>query len=103
MRPERRLNRRYPVIWDLKGRVLRTLEPPDVPLQVRQEVIGAVSNISAGGLCLLTGDEPELSSAVRCEIFVPQIPTGIPTLLQVRWVHESDDGRTYLLGLQFLI
>ena len=104
MRQEKRLNRRYPVIWELKGKVLRTFEPTgDVPFQVSRDLLGAVSNISAGGLCLLTDDEPEVSSAVRCEIFVPQVPTGIPTLLQVRWVHKSDDGRTYRLGLQFLV
>ena len=104
MRQERRRNHRYPVVWELKGKVLRAFEPTwDVPFQVSQDILGAVSNISAGGLCLLTGDEPEVASAVRCEIFVPQIPTGIPTLLQVRWVHKSSDDRTCLLGLQFLV
>ncbi len=114
MRQERRLYRRYPVLWELKGRVLKALEPSgETPLPGSQDIRGAVSNISGGGVCILTHDEPEassavhgevdVSSAVRCEIFVPHIPIGIPTLLQVRWTRKTGDGDAYQLGLQFLV
>ena len=114
MRQERRLYRRYPVIWELKGRVLRAIEPSgEFPDADSQDVHGAVSNISAGGVCVLTDDRPgessavggevEVSGAVRCEILVPNVPIGIPTLLQVRWARKTGDGETYQLGLQFLV
>jgi len=104
MGQEKRMHRRYPVIWELKGRTLRAIEPAgEIPLPGSRDILGAVSDISAGGVCVLSDDQPEVSSAVRCEIFVPQIPTGIPTLLQVRWSHKNVDGHTYRLGLQFLV
>ena len=40
---------------------------------------------------------------MRCEIFAPHVPVGIPALLQVRWVHENMGGRMYTLGLQFVV
>jgi PilZ domain len=114
MRQERRLHHRYPVIWELRGRVLRATEPTgEVSLPGSQDVHGAVSNLSAGGVCVLTDDQPEelsavrgeveVSGAVRCEILVPDIPIGIPTLLQVRWARKTGDGDRYELGLQFLV
>jgi hypothetical protein len=114
MRQERRLHHRYPVVWQLKGRVLRAIETNrDILRPAIRDVLGAVSNLGAGGMCVLTDDHAEVSLAVgfdvdvssplRCEIIVPDIPVGIPTLLQIRWVRRIGDGRTRELGLQFLV
>ena len=113
MRQERRLHRRYPAVWQLKGRVLRAIEPnTDILLPGVRDVLGAVSNVSAGGLCVLTDDHTEVSTVgseieasipLRCEIIVPDIPVGIPTLLQIRWIRRIADGDTHELGLQFLV
>jgi hypothetical protein len=34
---------------------------------------------------------------------VPQLPVGIPTLLQVRWALKDGQGHTYRAGLQFMV
>jgi hypothetical protein len=52
---------------------------------------------------LAVGSDIDVSSPLRCEILVPDIPIGIPTLLQIRWVRRIGDGRTHELGLQFLV
>jgi hypothetical protein len=74
-----------------------------VAVGTHPNIRGQVSDIGGGGICLLTRDKAEPAVAVRCEIFAPQIPVGIPTLLQVRWIHEHGDGLTFRLGLQFLV
>jgi hypothetical protein len=92
------------VAWELKGRPLTAIEPTGIlPPQRGLGVAGGVANVSTGGLCLLTNDRAAVAGAVRCEIFLPHIPVGIPTLLQVRWLEEDDDSQMFRLGLQFLI
>ncbi len=104
MRRERRLYPRYFATCELTGRPLLQFQgvegdPPSVGQQIR----GEVSNVSAGGLCLFGDNIADVSQPLRCQIKVPQLPIGIPTLLQVRWVHSDDGGKTYRLGLQFLL
>ena len=104
MRQERRLHRRYPVAWGLKGRLLTAIEPDGaIPARPATDIRGEISDIGGGGLCLVTSEKTEPSMAMRCEIFAPHVPVGIPTLLQVRWVQESGAGRMYTLGLQFVV
>jgi len=38
-----------------------------------------------------------------CWILVPELPIGIPTLLQVRWALKDGQGHAYRVGLQFLV
>jgi hypothetical protein len=54
-------------------------------------------------LCLVTSEKTDPKTAMRCEIFAPHVPVGIPTILQVRWVHENVGGRMYTLGMQFVV
>lgn len=112
MHDERRAHPRYRVAYDLRGTKLKPAAPAGIALPLTTPVIhGEVPNIGVGGLCLLTNDIAEVTEPLRCEIRTPDMPVGIPTLLQVRWVHKLslhellslDEGRTYLLGLQFLL
>ena len=104
MRREKRRDSRYPVTWELRGKSLRPIEPGSgVDLKTSRELRGVVTDVSAGGLCLLTDDEAEVSGPVRCEIVVPQFAVGIPTLMQVRWSRRDDDHQTNRMGLQFLV
>ncbi len=104
MRQERRLHRRYVVAWGLKGKVLHAIdESGAIAPRISTDVRGEISDIGAGGLCLVTSERTEPSTALRCEIFAPHVPVGIPTLLQVRWVHENPGGRMYTLGMQFVV
>jgi c-di-GMP-binding flagellar brake protein YcgR len=104
MRRERRVNARYPVAWELRGKSLRAIEPgSDDQFRSSRDLHGRVADISAGGLCLLTDDEADLAGPVRGEIVVPQLSVGIPTLLQVRWTQRDPGSQTYRVGLQFLV
>ena len=104
MRRERRLYQRFPVRCELTGRTLSQSDDVDgSPSTGESQISGAVHDIGAGGLCLRTGNLAETSQPLRCHIHVPQLPVGIPTLLQVRWVHRDAGGDTYQLGLQYLL
>ena len=105
MRQERRLHRRYAVAWGLKGKMLSALEESGAAAArpAAPDIRGEISDIGSGGLCLVTTEKTEPAAAMRCEIFAPHVPVGIPTLLQVRWVQENPGGRMYTLGLQFVV
>ena len=104
MHREKRLYPRHAVTCQLSGRALNPLNRREVPPPwADQELYGEVSNMSTGGLCLLTDDSPNVSDPFRCEILAPQMPVAIPVLLQVRWASISSIGRNHRLGLQFLI
>ncbi len=106
MSQDKRRHDRYSVSLELEGKALNALESARVSRSsstVPQEIYGEVSDISEGGLCLLTVDAANVSEPVRCVIRVPQIPAGIPTLLQVRWARKDGLGPTYRVGLQFLV
>ena len=104
MSQDKRRHDRYSVSLELEGKALNALESARITRStVPQEIYGEVSDISEGGLCLLTVDAANVSEPVRCVIRVPQIPAGIPTLLQVRWARKDGLGPTYRVGLQFLV
>ena len=91
---------RYPFICHLKGSACT----PQVPAEPPKRVIrGQVQDISAGGLCLLTKESMEVSYLLRGEIFFPESPAPIPTLMRVQWSQESLEEDGYRIGLQFLI
>lgn len=100
---ERRVHDRFPVAYRLKARLLEPLVPGEEGSRTPQEIQGEVPNIGAGGLCLVTDQAPELAAPLRCEILVPLIRVGIPTLVQVRWTDWDSDGRKYRMGLQYVI
>ena len=104
MNHDKRQHDRYSVSLELEGKALNALDSARTTRsKVPQEISGEVSDISEGGLCLVTVDAANVSEPVRCVIRVPEIPAGIPTLLQVRWSRKDGLGPTYRVGLQFLV
>jgi hypothetical protein len=88
----------------LRGTALKLVEAGRVPpLPTARHISGEVADIGVGGLCLLTADRTEIAGPLRCEILAPQMPVGIPTLMQVRWADASADGHMYRVGMQFLV
>ena len=61
-----------------------------------------VENISSGGLGLLTDQLVHIFRPIRCEIFLAEIPPGLPLFMQVRWTQEMSYGPRYRIGLRFL-
>ena len=97
---ERRYGRRYVLHLSFKGTQLSFV---GVSRRPRGIVRGKVQNIGAGGLCLLASHGLAESQLVRGELILPDIPVGIPTLMQVRWIRRATEGPRYITGLQFLI
>jgi hypothetical protein len=97
---ERRSERRYPVDWKLEGKGISFLGFPQGDGEV---VRGLVENITRGGVCLLTEGPIEKSSVLQCEIFPSGLHTGIPTVMEVRWVQPDSEGPGMRVGLHFLI
>lgn len=97
---ERRSERRYAVDWKLKGKGISFLGFP----QGHGEVVrGRVQNITRHGVCLLTDRPIEKSSVLQCDIFPSGLHTGIPTVMEVRWMQPDSDGAGMRVGLRFLI
>ena len=70
---------------------------------VQKDVIrGELRDISKGGFCLMSGHPYQVSSVLRCEIFFPDFPVGVPTLARVRWIRQESQSE-FRSGLQFLL
>jgi hypothetical protein len=63
---------------------------------------GEIANMSSGGMCLSTNRPLTPYSCIRCEVTLPSSPVGVPSLLQVRWVREVEEG-VYQSGLLYLM
>ncbi len=95
---ERRLHPRYPVNPGLAAvGAFQGLQE-----EGQQLLRGQLQNLSTGGLCLLGNRAVELSQVFRCEIPLPELPVGIPTLLQVCWIERPTGAHAYRIGLQFV-
>ena len=104
MHKEKRLFQRYPVTCELKGKALKSTERTGAPsVDASRGLRGVITDIGAGGIGLFSDDTIEISDPFVCEISAPQMPVGIPTLLQVRWALKDGQGHTYKVGLQFLV
>jgi hypothetical protein len=104
MREEKRRHQRYPITCELRGKALTPLEPAgDAPHAVNGDLRGVITDIGGGGLCLSPESLIEVTDPLVCWILTPEMPVGIPTLLQVRWALKDGQGHTYRLGLQFLV
>jgi hypothetical protein len=64
---------------------------------------GHVQNISSGGLCLFSRQRLDISELLVGEIAVPGTRASIPTLLQVRWLHQNSFGPRFRAGLSFVL
>ena len=103
MRGEHRLYQRYPVSCELRGKALKPLERAGERSAATLDLRGMITDISAGGLSIFSDDTIGLSDLFLCEVIPPNMPVGIPTLLQVRWALKDGQGHTYRVGLQFLV
>ena len=103
MREEKRRHHRYPVACELKGKALTPLERAGEPPSASCELRGVIMDIGGGGIGLVTENTIEISDPFVCWILAPEMPVGIPTLVQVRWAFKDGQGHAYRLGLQFLV
>ena len=104
MREENRLYQRYPVTCELRGKALKSFESAGKPsLAAGPDLRGTITDIGLGGIGLFSEDTIEILDPFVCEIVAPQMPVGIPTLVQVRWALKDGQGHTYRVGLQFIV
>ena len=103
LRVENRKYQRHPVTCELRGKPLKPLERAGESFTSSRDLRGVITDIGLGGLGLLSDDTIEIFQPFVCEIIGPQMPTGIPTLMQIRWILKDGQGQTYRLGLQFLV
>jgi|SoiMethySBSTD1v2_1073268.scaffolds.fasta_scaffold2332978_2 PilZ domain-containing protein len=104
MREEKRRHHRYPVIGELRGKALIPLEHVGHPsLTAAGDLRGVITDIGGGGLGLSPENTIDIAEPFVCWILVPELPIGIPTLLQVRWALKDGQGHAYRVGLQFLV
>lgn len=96
---ERRSSRRWPVSLTILAQGLwSTSLPNPEPANIR----GEARDVSNGGLCLQLDQFCIVSTLLKCEIFFPGSPAAVPTLAQVRWIRESEQGK-FIAGVQFLL
>ena len=95
----KRQNARYLTRGDFQGSEL-----PAFAARKKPGVFsGEVQDISEGGFCLVAGRRPEQSVLLQGLLSIVQMPTKVPTLVQVRWVNRQLSGRRYRIGLQYVI
>jgi c-di-GMP-binding flagellar brake protein YcgR len=103
LRVENRKYLRHPVTCELRGKALKPLERVGESFTSRRDLRGVITDIGLGGLGLLSDEAIEVFEPFLCEIIAPHMPTGIPTLMQIRWIRKDGQGQTYRVGLQFLV
>jgi len=54
-------------------------------------------------MCVLTGQPPKVAELLWGEIALPGTHAGIPTLLQVRWLHKNSHGSRHRVGFRFVL
>lgn len=96
--PERRRERRQAFRAKFRGRKLSPLG-----VELRGIIRGEIHDFSAGGLSLLTRQRLEESIFLRCELLFPNVPVGIPTLVQVKCVRREPKASWYRVGLRFVL
>lgn len=66
-------------------------------------ILGRIHDIGAGGLCLLTDQVVKVPQLLRCDILLPGVPAGVPTLVRVRWCLKDPSRARRKAGVQFLL
>jgi len=99
---DRRRHRRYRPrqIYQVRTTALseQGLEQPDT-----RPSLGRIQDISAGGLCLFSNQMFTSPQLLRCEILLPGVSAGVPTLLRVRWCVKDPRRPGYKAGAEFLL
>ena len=94
---EKRRHPRHAVHGELTGYILPSHTAAEQPFQA------TIHDISEGGLGVRASSTVTVSSPIRCEVRLADLPGAIPTLAQVRWVKSSRPGAGVRMGLQFLL
>jgi len=63
---------------------------------------GESRNVSNSGICVLLDEPCQVSSLLRCELFLTGSAVSIPTLAYVRWI-QNHQHADFLAGLEFLL
>lgn len=96
--------RRYPRFPEVLEVQARELPPVGAYDKSKAPILGRIQNVSRGGICLWSRQPVVLSSLLRCEIAVSELPVAVPSLLKVCWTHRQKiEPDSYLSGLQFVI
>jgi hypothetical protein len=103
LREENRLYQRYPVTCEIRGRAQKPLEQAGESAACRRDLRGVITDIGLGGVGVFSDETIEVFEPFVCEIIAPEMPIGIPKLMQVRWIRTDGQGHTYRLGLQVLV
>ena len=96
---ERRETTRYAFSAPFTGQELSHIGAP----QNSQKFEGEILDISANGVKLMADRRVEESALIRGELLLPNIPVGVPSLLQVRWIRPAETAGQYQIGLKFLV
>lgn len=103
MNDEREVDHRRAARYPASFRVLaRKLSNNESYADDAVEVSAELRDISRGGCCLVSEHGWNSPSVLRCEILLPQLAVGVPTLAQVRWLRFERQNQ-FVMGLQFLI
>ena len=94
---EKRRHPRHAVHGELTGHILPS------HTEAEQTFQATIHDISEGGLGVRTSRTVTVSSPIRCEVRLADVPGAIPTLAQVRWVKNSRPRAGVRIGLQFLL
>jgi hypothetical protein len=97
--PEQRRNARFPAGWIVFA---REISADGNEQQDNSVVRGELRDISSGGFCLASELAYPVSSVLKCEIFFPGSPIGVPTLAQVRWTRRESNAEVRS-GMLFLL
>jgi hypothetical protein len=99
---ERRREDRFPQSFGVNLRVLPHLGA--IEATQATTFSARIQNISAAGMCLLTDEEVERFSVLRCEVPVADTDQPVATLMQVRWVQQQNSSPgSFLFGLKALL
>src|SRR6266568_2725562 len=94
--------RRACVRCDTSVRVTVQPLPPSTSATPLAVIHGSTQNFSSCGMCVLLNEPCEISSLLRCEVFLTDSSPSVPTLGYVRWTQSCDDSKS-LTGVEFLL
>lgn len=100
-RERRRYSRYRPrSVYDVRamGLAEHGLEQP-----ASRPVVAHIHDIGAGGLGLVSNEALTVHQLLRCEIVLPGVRAGVPTLVRVRWCAKAPRRVGYRAGVEFLL
>jgi len=86
----------------------RLVHPAEISIRqlsfgTESDVVSAeLHDLSRGGICIGSHVPLVTSSVVQCQIGVPELVFGIPTLMQVMWLERTGPS-AYSAGLRYLL